>query len=76
MGVSTVKEMLSQGRYKTLPTGANGTRQAFLEAVLKRAPRGYPYDGLPPADESILPDLVALANNTDEKVPAGSGLPD
>jgi len=67
VGVSTVKEMLSQGRYQALAAGANGTRQVFLEAVLKRAPRGYPYDGLPPADESILPDLVALANNTDEK---------
>jgi len=67
VGVSTVKEMLSQARYQTLVTGANGTRRAFLEAVLKRAPRGYPYNGLPPADESILPDLVALAHNTDAK---------
>ena len=67
VAVSTVKEMLSQGRYQTLAAGANGTRRAFLEAVLKRAPRGYPYNGLPPADESILPDLLALANNTDEK---------
>ena len=67
VGVSTVKQMLSQGRYQALVAGANGTRRAFLEAVLKRAPRGYPYDGLPPADESILPDLIALANNTDAK---------
>jgi preprotein translocase subunit SecA len=67
VGVSTVKEMLSQGRYQTLAVGANGTRRAFLEAVLKRAPRGYPYNGLPDADESILPDLLALANNTDPK---------
>jgi preprotein translocase subunit SecA len=65
--VSTVKDMLNQGRYQALATGANGTRRAFLEAVLKRAPRGYPYENLPPADESILPDLVALANNTDPK---------
>jgi preprotein translocase subunit SecA len=67
VGVSTVKEMLSQGRYQTLAAGANGTRRVFLEAVLKRAPRGYPYNGLPPADESILPDLIALANKTDAK---------
>ena len=68
--------MLGQGRYQTLATDANGTRQAFLEAVLKRAPRGYPYNGLPPADESILPDLIALANNTDDEISAGSGLSD
>jgi preprotein translocase subunit SecA len=67
VGVSTVKEMLGQGRYQSLAAGANGTRRTFLEAVLKHAPRGYPYNGLPAADESILPDLVALANNTEEK---------
>ena len=67
VGVSTVREMLQQGRYRALATGANGTRQAFLEAVLKHARRGYPYNGLPAADESILPDLIALANNTEEK---------
>jgi preprotein translocase subunit SecA len=66
--ISTVKDLLKQGRYKTLMTDANGTRQAFLEAVLKRAPRGYPYNGLPSTDESLLGNLVALANNTDEKV--------
>ncbi len=64
---STVKEMLGQGRYEAVETGANGTRRVFLEALLKRAPSGYPYAAQPPADESILPDLVALAKNTDEK---------
>jgi len=67
VGVSTVKEMLSQGRYQSLAAGANGTRRAFLEALLKRAPRGYPYNGQPPADESLLPDLLSLANSTEEK---------
>jgi preprotein translocase subunit SecA len=67
VGISTIKEMLNQGRYKTLMTDANGTRQAFLDAVLKRTPRGYPYNVLPLAEESILPDVVALANDTDEK---------
>ena len=67
VSVSTVKEMLNQGRYQSLAAGANGTRRVFLEAVLKRAPRGYPYDGQPPADESVLPDIVALAKNTDEE---------
>ncbi|MGD1157569.1 MAG: preprotein translocase subunit SecA [Terriglobia bacterium] len=64
---STVKEMLNQGRYRVLATGANGTRHAFLEALLRRAQRGYPYGELPPAEESILPDLVALANDRDAK---------
>jgi preprotein translocase subunit SecA len=64
---SEVRETLNQGRYQALTTGANGTRRAFLEALLRRAPRGYPYDEPPPADESILPDLVALVNNTDAK---------
>ena len=35
--------------------------------MLKRTPRGYPYNVLPPADESILSDLVALAKDTEEK---------
>ena len=68
VALSTVKELLSQGRYKSLATDTNGTREAFIQAVLKRAPRGYPYDGLPATDESLLPALVALAQNTDEKV--------
>jgi preprotein translocase subunit SecA len=67
VAASTIKGMLNQGRYQALVTGANGTRRAFLEAVLTRAPRGYPYGELPPADESILPDLVALANSPDGK---------
>jgi preprotein translocase subunit SecA len=67
VGISTIKEMLNQGRYKALMTDSNGTRQTFLDAVLKRAPKGYPYNNLPPADESILSSFVALANNTDAK---------
>jgi preprotein translocase subunit SecA len=67
VGISTIKEMLNQGRYKTLITDSNGTRQLFLDAVLKRSPRGYPYNVLPPADESILSNLVALAKDTEEK---------
>ncbi len=65
--ISIIKEMLGQSRFKAMATGVNGTRQAFLEAVLKRAPRDYPYNGLPPADESVLSDLLSLANNTDPK---------
>jgi preprotein translocase subunit SecA len=64
---SEVRETLNQGRYQALMSGADGTRRAFLEALLRRAPRGYPYGEPPPAEESILPDLVALANNTDAK---------
>ena len=67
VGISTIKEMLNQGRYKTLLTDSNVTRQLFLDAILKRSPRGYPYNVLPPADESILSNLVGLAKDTDEK---------
>jgi len=59
--------MLGQGRYKGLASGADGTRQAFLDAVQKRAPKGYPYDGVPAADEAVLSDLIALANGTEGK---------
>ena len=65
--LTTVKEMLGQGRYKGLASGADGTRQAFLDAVQKRAPKGYPYDGVPAADEAVLSDLIALANGTEGK---------
>jgi preprotein translocase subunit SecA len=67
VGISAVKELLNKGHYKTLATDTNGMRPAFLDVVLKRSPRGYPYNVLPPADESVLPGLVALANNTDPK---------
>ncbi len=65
--LSTVKEMLKEGRNKNLLSDVNGTRQTFLEAILKRSPKGYPYSDLPPLDGSVLPDLVALAKDTDEK---------
>ena len=51
--------MLARAATRRSRPTRNGTRQAFLEAVLKRAPRGYPYRRLPPVDESILPDLIA-----------------
>jgi preprotein translocase subunit SecA len=68
VSASTVKELLGQGRYRALATGGNGTRRAFLEAVLKRAPKGYPYAAPPAPDETILPQLLPLMNGTDGKV--------
>ncbi len=67
VGITVVKEMLGQSRFKSMATGVNGTRQAFLDALSKRAPHEYPYNGLPPADESVLSDLLSLANDTDPK---------
>src|SRR5579862_4834287 len=52
--LSTVKQMLNQGRNKNLMSDVNGTRQMFLESILKRSPKGYPYSELPPPDESVL----------------------
>ncbi len=64
---STVKNLLGQGRFKSLAAGANGARREFLEAVVKRAKHEYPYDGLPAPDESLLPHLLSLVNDTDPK---------
>ena len=64
---SGVKEMMGQSRYKNLTAGSNGTGRTFLQTLLEHAPQGYPYAELPPLDESILPDLQALVNNTDPK---------
>jgi preprotein translocase subunit SecA len=64
---SAVKELLGQSRFKSLASTANGNRRDFLEAVLKRARHDYPYDGLPAPDESLLPKLLALVNETDPK---------
>ena len=64
---STLKQLQGQSRYKSLGTSPNGTRQTFLEALLRQAPEGYPYAEKPAADESILPDLLALLTNTDPK---------
>jgi len=65
VSASTLRELLNQGRYQALATGGNGTRRAFLEAVLKRAPRGYPHREPPPPDEAILPQILTLVNGTD-----------
>jgi preprotein translocase subunit SecA len=67
VSASAIKEMLSQSRFQAVATGPNGTRAAFLEAALKRAPRGYPYSDTPLVDEAILPNLLDLVNNTDAK---------
>ena len=36
---SAIRKMLSEDRYKAMVAGGNGTRSAFLQAILKRAPR-------------------------------------
>ena len=63
VGLSAVKDLLKKGNSKALSSDAN----ALLGTLLKRSPKGYPYNELPPIDESVLPDLVALATNTEEK---------
>jgi preprotein translocase subunit SecA len=68
VSASEVKELLGQSRFRSLATGVNGTPRAFLEAVLKRAPQGYPYGRLPPLEESVAPQLAALVNGADGRI--------
>ena len=46
---TTIQKMLKDDRYKSMLTGVNGTRRAFLQAVLKRAPKDYHAHRLPPS---------------------------
>jgi preprotein translocase subunit SecA len=57
---------LVERQSRTVQAG-DGTRRAFLEAVLKRAPKSYPYGQLPAPDENVLAELLHLLQNADEK---------
>ena len=61
-GSGGCEEMLEQ---KALPRslargGSNGNREAFLQALLKRAHEDYAQRGLPPADEAVAPQIAEL----------------
>ncbi|MGD0497987.1 MAG: preprotein translocase subunit SecA, partial [Bryobacteraceae bacterium] len=64
---TTVQKMLKDDRYKSMPAGVNGTRRAFLQAVLKRAPKDYHAHQLPPVDDAYAERIVGLLKSTDEK---------
>ena len=73
---SEVRKMLGERRYASLASGSNGSRAAFLEAILKQARQDYTGRALPTAEESIAPLIVELVNSADGKatgtVPAGA----
>ena len=64
---TTVQKMLKDDRYKSMLAGVNGTRRAFLQAILKRAPKDYHAHQLPPVDDAYAERIVALLQSADEK---------
>ncbi|MGD0126255.1 MAG: preprotein translocase subunit SecA [Terriglobia bacterium] len=63
---TAIQKMLSEDRYKTM-AGGNGTRTAFLQAVLKRAPKDYHAHLLPSIDDASAEGIATLFQHTDEK---------
>ena len=49
---TAIRKMLSEDRYKAMVAGGNGTRTAFLQAILKRAPKDYHAHLLPAVDDA------------------------
>ncbi|MGO8736752.1 MAG: preprotein translocase subunit SecA [Terriglobia bacterium] len=64
---TTVQKILKDDRYKSILAGANGTRRAFLQAILKRAPEDYHAHQLPPVDDAYAERIVGLLQSADEK---------
>jgi preprotein translocase subunit SecA len=64
---TTVQKILKDDRYKSMLAGVNGTRRAFLQAILKRAPKDYHAHQLPPVDDGYAERIVALLKSAEEK---------
>ncbi|MGA2074731.1 MAG: preprotein translocase subunit SecA [Terriglobia bacterium] len=64
---TAIQKMLGEDRYKTMVAGGNGTRTAFLQAVLKRAPKDYHAHQLPSIDDASAERIATLFQHTDEK---------
>jgi preprotein translocase subunit SecA len=64
---TTIQEILKDDRYKSMPAGVNGTRRAFLQAILKRAPKDYHAHQLPPVDDGYADRIVELLQSAEEK---------
>ncbi len=67
MTASTVKKLLGEKRYQSLRSSPNGNRAEFMQAILKRAPQGYPYVNPAPRDEAVVGPLAELAGSVEEK---------
>jgi preprotein translocase subunit SecA len=64
---TAIRKMLSEDRYKPTLAGGNGTRTAFLQAILKRAPKDYHAHLLPAVDDASAERIAALFQHTEEK---------
>jgi preprotein translocase subunit SecA len=64
---TAIQKMLNDDRFKSMPVGANGTRRAFLQAILKRAPKDYHAHQLPAVDEADAERIIRLLRSVDEK---------
>jgi preprotein translocase subunit SecA len=64
---TTIQKMLEDDRYKSMRAGADGARRAFLQAILKRAPKDYHAHQLPPVDDGHAERIVQLLENAEEK---------
>jgi len=64
---TAIQKMLNEERYKPVRAGANGTRRAFLQAILKRAPQDYHAHQLPPLDDVYAERVAGLLKNGDPK---------
>ncbi len=64
---TAIQKMLSEDRYKPMVAGGNGTRTAFLQAVLKRAPKDYHAHQLPSIDDASAERIATLFQHADEK---------
>jgi preprotein translocase subunit SecA len=64
---TTIRMMLNDDRYKSMLAGTNGTRRAFLQTILKRAPKDYHAHQLPPDDDVYAERIVGLLKSAEEK---------
>jgi len=65
---SNVQEKLSKENAQALVAGADGKRGEFLRALLKSAQLDYAHATLPAADESLVPQLVDMAQSVDARI--------
>jgi preprotein translocase subunit SecA len=62
-GVAASEVRKISAKYPSVGAGSNGNRAAFLQAILKQAHEDYSQRGLPPADESVAPQIAELLND-------------
>jgi preprotein translocase subunit SecA len=63
VNATTARQILSEGRYKSLQAGVNGTGAAFLQAILKRSAKSYHARHLPPVEAAAAQRIVELVKD-------------